>query len=297
MKKVVAIGNFDGVHRGHQAILQQARDLAGAEGTVVALTFWPHPMSVVRPAHSPALLCDITDRVALLHAAGADEVSIVEFTPVVAAWPPAVFLDKVLLPLDPSAVVVGENFRFGVGATADGNQLRDLAQDRFEVTVLPMLVDQGAVSSSRVRAALVAGDARLAASILGRWYRFSGIVVLGDQRGRALGFPTANLGVPSTYACLDDGVYAGYLVHGQDRWPAAVSVGTNPTFDGDQRRVEAYALDHTDLRLYGERVGVDFVERLRGQNRFTSKEELISQMNQDVAATRRILAAIPPTAS
>ena len=288
MTKIVAIGNFDGVHRGHQAILSAARTLAGAEGTVVALTFWPHPLSVIKPDKAPALLCDITDRVSLLHAAGADDVSIVEFTPTVAGWSPSQFIDRVLVPLAPDAVVVGENFRFGAGAKAGGEQMRDLAQGRFEVSVLPMFCDDKPLSSSRARQAIAAGDARVAAHILGRWFRFSGLVVLGDQRGRTLGFPTANLTVAPAYACVADGVYAGYLVHGDNHWPAAVSVGSNPTFDGLQRRVEAYALDQTGLRLYGERIGVDFVERLRLQQRFDSKEELIDQMHADVAAIRRI---------
>ena len=289
MSKVVAIGNFDGVHRGHQAILRAARDQAGT-GEVVAVTFWPHPIAVLRPHLAPPLLTDITDRVALLHAAGADDVSIVEFTPRVGAWDPEQFLEKVLLPLDPAAVVVGENFRFGAGATADGNQMRALAGGRFAVTVLPMLGDDGPVSSTRIRAAISAGDPVAAAHMLGRWFRYSGLVVLGDQRGRRLGYPTANLTVPPDRVCPADGVYAGYLVTATDRYPAAISVGTNPTFDSPTRRVEAYALDRTDLRLYGERVGVDFVAALRPMLRFDSLAQLVDQMAADVAATRLALA-------
>ena len=289
MSKVVAIGSFDGVHRGHEAILTTARRIAG-DGEVVALTFWPHPMAVLHPDRSPALLCELPDRVALLRAAGADEVSIVEFTPAVASWTPAEFIARVLEPLAATAVVVGQNFRFGAGAKADGNVMRELAGGRLDVTVLPMLRDSGPVSSSRIRAALEAGDPKLAAKMLGRPFRYSGVVILGDQRGRQLGFPTANLAVAPDKACVADAVYAGYLNLGDTRWPAAISVGTNPTFDGRLRHVEAYAIGRTDLKLYGERVGVDFVARLRGQARFESKAELIAQMEADVAATREQLA-------
>jgi len=288
-KKVVAIGTFDGVHRGHRAILDQARAIAGPEGTVVALTFWPHPMAVLQRKKAPALLCGISDRVALLHDSGADEVSIVEFTPEVASWTPEQFIERVLGPLQPTSVVVGKNFRFGAGAAADGTRMRELAGGAFDVTVLPLVVDEGAVSSSRVREALTMGDMATATHILGRPFRFSGIVVLGDQRGRTLGFPTANLTVPPAFACVADGVYAGYLNHGGERWPAAISVGTNPTFEGLQRRVEAYALDRSDLKLYGERVGVDFVARLRGQMRFYAVSDLVNQMKVDVATTREML--------
>ena len=291
MSTVIAIGNFDGVHRGHQAILHTARQIAGA-GQVIAVTFWPHPISVLRPDSAPLLICDIADRVGLLHRAGADDVSIVEFTTIIGSWSPAHFVEKVLWPLRPAAVVVGQNFRFGAGATADGNQMRELAAGRFDVTVLPMLCDegdQGPVSSSRVRAAIADGDPALAGQMLGRWFRYSGMVILGDQRGRTLGFPTANLAVQPGYACLTDGVYAGYLNHGDQRWQAAISVGTNPTFDGMKRHVEAYAIGRDDLRLYGERVGVDFVARLRGQLRFDSREALIAQMTADVRQAQDIL--------
>ena len=289
MRTIVAIGNFDGVHLGHQAILSTARKLAGPSGTVVAVTFWPHPLSVLQPKHAPALLCDIEDRVSLLKRFGADEVSIVEFTKTLGSWTPDQFVERVLCPLNPTAVVVGQNFRFGRGASADPDTMRELAEGRFEVCVLDMLCDGGPVSSSRIRAALEAGDPSLAAKMLGRWFRYSGMVVLGDQRGRTLGFPTANLTVPALHACPTDGVYAGYLTRGDDAWPAAISVGTNPTFGGSGRRVEANALDRTDLKLYGERVGVDFVARLRGQRRFSSTEELTEQLARDVVQTRHVL--------
>ncbi|MDR0783567.1 MAG: riboflavin biosynthesis protein RibF [Propionibacteriaceae bacterium] len=290
MSRVIAIGNFDGVHRGHQSILQQARQLAGT-GRVVALSFWPHPLAILDPNRAPDLLCGISQRVSLLRKAGADEVSIVEFTPELASWTPAQFVERVIIPQQAEAIVVGENFRFGAAASADGNQMRELAHGRFEVNVLPMLGGTQPVSSSRIRAAIAAGDPASAAQMLGRWFRFTGIVQLGDQRGHALGFPTANLAVPAKRACPADGVYAGWLHCGSDTWPTAISVGTNPTFDGVRRRVEAHAIDQVDLNLYGELVKVDFVAHLRGQMRFDSIEALIAQMGADVAASRQVLGA------
>jgi riboflavin kinase/FMN adenylyltransferase len=318
---VVAIGNFDGVHRGHQAILQAARAAAGRL-PVIAVTFWPHPMTVLPGQTPPLLLTELPDRIRLLKQAGADQVRVVQFTAALAAWPPAQFVDAVLRPLQPQAVVVGENFRFGRGAAADGHALAGLGG--FEVVVLPMLSDQAPVSSSRVRQALAEGDPARAARLLGRWFRFGGIVVQGDQRGRQLGFPTANLTVPAGHALPADGVYAGWLVAPADlaaarpaesplrralatpagrpargpapvvrdgaiHWPAAISVGSNPTFDGVERRVEAHALDQTDLDLYGHRVGVDFVDHLRPMRRFAGLDELTAQLRQDVAATRAVL--------
>ncbi|MDR1078797.1 MAG: riboflavin biosynthesis protein RibF, partial [Propionibacteriaceae bacterium] len=281
----------DGVHRGHQAILAAAGSAAQGR-PVVAVTFWPHPVAVLRPGEAPALLTDLPDRIALLKAAGADQVRVVEFTPQVSAWSPRQFIAAVLTPLTPKVVVVGQNFRFGHQAAADGASLADLSRGQFDVVVLPLLSDSVPLSSSRVRQALLEGDPVTAAAILGRWFRYAGIVVLGDQRGRQLGFPTANLTVPPGFACPADGVYAGWLTTpDQTRRPAAISVGVNPTFDGIQRRVEAHVLAGTDLDLYGLKVEVDFVARLRGQVRFQSRDQLIERMGQDVAATEPALAA------
>jgi riboflavin kinase/FMN adenylyltransferase len=291
----IAIGNFDGVHRGHQAILQAAREAADGR-PVIAITFWPHPVAVLRPGQAPALLTALPDRIELLKRAGADQVRVVEFTPQIAAWSPQHFVESVLTPLRPRAVVVGQNFHFGYQASGDGHTMAELADGRFDVKVLPMLSDVAPLSSSRIRLALYDGDPARAAWMLGRWFRYSGIVVQGDQRGRLLGFPTANLTVPMAYACPQDGVYAGYLIAadgagGERRWQAAVSVGTNPTFDGLQRRVEAHALGQRELELYGVRVGVEFVERLRSVRRFADRYALIGQLGQDMKATERILAA------
>jgi riboflavin kinase/FMN adenylyltransferase len=299
----LAIGSFDGVHRGHQAIIRAARRAAADSRPVVALTFWPHPTAVLRPQQPVALLTDLPERVRLLLQAGADQVRVVRFSRRLAAWTPAQFVAAVLDPLHPATVVVGENFRFGRQAAADGRALAGLAGGAFTVEVLALLSDQGPVSSSRVRAALAAGDPGGAAQMLGRWFRYSGVVVPGDRRGRALGFPTANLAVDPGRACPADGVYAGWLTPldapapaprpGRPvearRWPAANSVGTNPTYAGSSRRVEAHVLDRTDLELYGRPVGVDFVARLRGARRFDSPAALVEQLGHDIASTRRAL--------
>lgn len=294
---VVAIGNFDGVHEGHRQVLAAAR--AARPGLpVVAVTFWPHPMVTLRPDAAPELLCDLPERIELLRAAGADEVRVVEFTPRVAEWSAADFVERVLLPLHPAVVVVGENFRFGRRAAATVDTLRQLGAGIFEVTGLPLVSDELAYSSSRIRAALDSGDVEAAAVVLGRPFRYTGIVVMGDQRGRTLGFPTANLTVPSTHACPADGVYAGWLtcLDNPDAQPmaAAISVGTNPTFDGAERRVETYVIGRTDLELYGCRIGVDFIARLRGQVKFADLTDLIVQMDADVEAATTVLAERGP---
>ena len=294
---VVAIGNFDGVHLGHREVLAAAR--ATRPGApLVAVTFWPHPMVVLRPDAAPELLCDLAERIDLLRHAGADEVRVVEFTRRVADWSPQEFVEHVLAPLHPATVVVGENFRFGRRALGTVDTLRELGAGTFEVVVLPLVSDVAVLSSSRVRHALAVGDVEAAAGVLGRPFRYTGIVVMGDQRGRTLGYPTANLTVPEGHACPADGVYAGWLTclekADAEPMPAAISVGTNPTFDGVERRVETYVLDRTDLELYGCRIGVDFITRLRGQVKFDSLDDLIVQMDADVAAAREVLGATPP---
>ncbi len=291
---VVAIGNFDGVHLGHRELLAAARALRPG-APLVAVTFWPHPMVVLRPNAAPELLCDLPERIDLLRHAGADEVRVVEFSRRIADWTPQEFVEHVLAPLHPATVVVGENFRFGRGALGTVDTLRELGAGTFEVAALPLLSDISALSSSRVRRSLYEGDVEAAARVLGRPFRYTGIVVMGDQRGRTLGYPTANLTVPMGHACPADGVYAGWLtcLEKVDAEPmaAAISVGTNPTFDGVERRVETYVLDRTDLELYGCRIGVDFIARLRGQVKFDSLDDLIVQMDADVGAVRQVLGA------
>jgi len=305
-ESVVVIGNFDGVHPGHREVLAVARQLE-PDARLVVVTFWPHPLSVLRPGGGPVLLTRLEERVDLLEAAGADEVRVVRFTPEFAAWTPERFIAEIIEPLNPRRVVVGENFRFGHRAAGHVDTLRELGRGKFEVTALPLvgLGDQE-TCSTRIRDALAQGDVENAARHLGRAFRFTGVVARGDRRGRELGFPTANLPVPAHLACPADGVYAGWVVRldGRDgrgvpvpedapaeRWPAAISVGTNPTFDGVDRRVEAYVLGRTDLELYGAEIAVDFVARLRGMVRFDGVAALIAQMDDDVARCRELLRA------
>lgn len=298
-ESVVVIGNFDGVHLGHRAVLDHARELEPGL-PVVAMTFWPHPLSVVRPGHEPKLLCDLDERVELLRRAGADRVEVVSFSKEFSERTPEDFVASILLPLSPARVVVGENFRFGHHAAGTVETLRELGRGHFEVTAIdlvrsPLHTHGGSerTSSTRIRAALAEGDIESAAQMLGRPYSFTGTVVHGDRRGRELGFPTANLTVSDKRAAPADGVYAGWLARtdrpGEAPMPAAVSVGRNPTFDGTDLRVESYVLDRTDLELYDVRVRVQFVRRIRGQVKFDGIDALITQMNADVDRIREVL--------
>lgn len=300
---VVTIGNFDGVHRGHQEVLAHARARAAELGglPVVALTFDPHPMAVLHPEHAPAAITAPAERAELLAAAGADAVLILPFDRDVACWSPQEFIDRVLVgTLHAKAVVVGENFRFGHKAAGHVDTLIAAGrQAGFEVEGLALAGDRQPWSSTNIRALIAEGDVEGAAEALGRPLRITGVVVEGDKRGRELGYPTANLPVPAGLAVPLDGVYAGWLTVLEpapgapaydEPLPAAISVGTNPTFDGLDRRVESYVLDRDDLVLYGARIAVDFVARLRGsQIRFESIDDLLVQMKADVDAARRIL--------
>nr|WP_306304606.1 bifunctional riboflavin kinase/FAD synthetase [Granulicoccus phenolivorans] len=295
---LVVIGNFDGVHRGHQAVLQAARgSLPGAR--VIVVTFWPHPMSVVRPGKQPLLLTDLGDRINLLKDAGADEVVVIPFDRELAALSPEDFVERFIRPLDPVRIVVGENFRFGHRAKGNSDTLRALG---FEVTALDLVEsDHATTCSTEIRRLVAEGDMAGAWHHLGRPYRFRGTVVYGHQRGRELGFPTANLPVPEGVAAPADGVYAGWL-HRLDRadaefWPAAISVGRNPTFDDvPEVVVEAHVLGRDDLNLYGVPVSIDFAARLRGNVRFDGLDALIAQIAQDCADVSLLLSDLePPT--
>ena len=292
-RTVVTIGNFDGVHRGHQRVLAEARRVAG-DGHLVAVTFDPHPMAVLRPEHAPTMLTDLAARCDLLTAFGADDVLVLPFSREMAAWSPQEFIDRVIVAaLRARAVVVGANFRFGNRAAGDCQTLRESGAEN-DFTCVPVELDGGPQvwSSTYVRTCLAAGDVAGAAEALGRPFTARGTVVRGDERGRELGFPTANVPTSAVVAAPADGVYAGWLTRLDTRevMPAAISVGTNPTFDGVRdRRVESYVLDRTDLELYDVEVEVAFVERLRGMVKFDSVEELVKTMNDDVDRAREIL--------
>jgi len=292
-RTIVAIGNFDGVHLAHVEMLRNAQAL-NDQLPLVVVTFWPHPASVLRPGHQPKLLTSLADRLELLRAAGAHEVRVVQFTEDVATWSPSEFVRRVIAHLDPAHVVVGRNFHFGHKASGDVDTLRELGAGRFQVSAIDLVrIDGLNTCSTLVREALDGGEVACAARQLGREFRVRGVVVVGDQRGRELGYPTANLPVPGEMAVPADGVYAGWLSRLDDpqsaRLPAAISVGTNPTFYGHERRVESYVLDRDDLELYGREIAVDFVQRLRGQVKFDGVDALIDQMHSDVDAARGLL--------
>ncbi|MEV4893526.1 bifunctional riboflavin kinase/FAD synthetase [Nonomuraea sp. NPDC055795] len=297
---VVTIGVFDGVHRGHRRVVSRAVEVAEERGLrSVALTFEPHPAEVVRPGSHPPRLTSARRRAELLSGLGVDAVEVLEFTLDVSRLTPADFAEQVLADrLRAASVVVGANFAFGHKAAGDVETLRALGEKYdFSVEVVPLV--EG-VSSTAIRELLAGGDAATAAHELGRPHRVEGVVVRGYQRGRQLGFPTANVETPPHTAIPADGVYAGWLqcvavgnlpaLYEGCRWPAAISVGTNPTFEGVPRTVEAYALDRDDLELYGAHVAVDFAARLRGNTKFDSIEALVAQIHADVDEARRLTA-------
>ena len=296
---VVTVGNFDGVHLGHQHVVTRAREVAaslGADVPVVAVTFDPHPMAVLRPEHAPQTLTTIETRAALLADAGVDALLVVPFDREIAAWTPERFVVDVLVDrLHVRAVVVGANFRFGAKAAGDVATLDELGRDHG-FTAEGIALDGGPQvwSSTYIRNCLLAGDVEGAAEALGHPFAVRGEVVKGDQRGRELGYPTANVPTSGMLAVPPDGVYAGWLRRldqpASALLPAAISVGTNPTFEGErERRVEAYVLDRDDLELYGVEVEVSFVSRIRGMVRFDSVDDLVVQMARDVADTHEVL--------
>ena len=294
-RTVVVIGNFDGVHRGHQRVLGRAREVAdGRDLPLVAVTFHPHPMAVLRPEHAPVMLTTVETRAVLLAEAGVDHVLALPFDLEVAAWSPQRFIDEVLVDgLHASSVVVGGNFRFGSRAAGDVALLRQVGAERdFDAEGIALDAGPMVWSSTYVRTCLAAGDVDGAAEALGRPFSVRGTVVEGDKRGRDLGYPTANVPTGSLTAAPADGVYAGWLrrLDTGECFPAAISVGTNPTFDGHRdRRVESYVLDRDDLDLYGVVVEVALVVRLRGLVAFDSIDALVEQMADDVARARRLL--------
>ncbi|MCX4473839.1 Riboflavin biosynthesis protein RibF [Micromonospora sp. MW-13] len=293
-RSVVTIGVFDGVHKGHQATIghavARAREL-GVQSVVV--TFDPHPAEVVRPGSHPAVLTEPARKAELIEALGVDALCVVPFTPEFSRVPAEAFVHDLLVQhLHAALVVVGENFRFGHKAAGDVALLERLGRTfGFSVEGAPLVAEDSTVfSSTYIRACVDAGDVAAAAAALGRPHRIEGVVVRGDQRGRELGFPTANLLCHRYVAVPADGVYAARLVRRghRERLAAAVSVGTNPTFSGRERRVEAYALDFSG-DLYGEWLALDFVTHLRGQVRFDSVEPLVAQITEDVERARRAL--------
>jgi riboflavin kinase/FMN adenylyltransferase len=294
-RSVVTIGVFDGVHRGHQAIIgpavTRARDL---DLQSVVMTFDPHPSEVVRPGSHPAVLTEPVRKAELIEQLGVDALCVQPFTPAFSQLDSGAFVHDVLVEaLHAAVVVVGDNFRFGHRAAGDVPLLERLGRSfGYTVEDSPLVSDNGLVfSSTYIRSCVDAGDVRAAAAALGRPHQVGGVVVRGDQRGREIGFPTANLMVHRYAAVPADGVYAAWLIRAGEhagRLPASVSIGTNPTFNGRERRVEAYVLDF-EGDLYGERVALDFVAHLREQRAYDGIEPLVAQIRQVVEETRALL--------
>lgn len=311
---VLTIGVFDGVHRGHQELIGRAVKAARSRGVPsVLMTFDPHPMEVVFPGSHPAQLTTLTRRAELVEEMGVDVFLVMPFTADFMKLTPDRYVHELLVErLHVVEVMVGENFTFGKKAAGNVDLLRS-AGDRFGFAVesLPLVFEVAestrdetvTFSSTYIRSCVDAGDMVAAAEALGRAHRVEGVVVRGVGRGRALGFPTANIAPPIYSAIPADGVYAAWFtvlglgpvvgtITPGERYPAAVSVGTNPTFSGRTRTVEAFVLD-TTADLYGQHVAVDFVARLRGQEKYDSVTELVAAIDGDTQRSRAILSAQP----
>jgi riboflavin kinase/FMN adenylyltransferase len=306
---VLTIGVFDGVHRGHAELIARAVKAGRARGVpTVLMTFDPHPMEVVFPGSHPAQLTTLTRRAELAEELGIDVFLVMPFTTDFMKLTPERYIHELLVErLHVLDVLVGDNFTFGKKAAGNADTLRK-AGERFGFSVesVSLVAEQHqsetvTYSSTYIRACVDAGDVVAAAEALGRPHRVEGVVVRGEGRGRGLGYPTANVAPPMYSAIPADGVYAAWFtllapgpatgsVTAGRRYPAAVSVGTNPTFSGRTRTVEAFVLD-VDADLYGQHVAVDFVARIRGQQKFGTVEDLIAAMGRDTAKARSILAA------
>jgi riboflavin kinase/FMN adenylyltransferase len=275
-RREVAVGEFDGVHLGHREVIR---------GSDTVLTFEPHPLQVVRPEAAPKLLTSLDAKAELIAGLGVEELVVIPFDNTFAHQTPREFIDHVLVErLGATRVSVGENFRFGHRATGDTDMLA--ADERFETRVVPLVELEGEViSSSHIRALVLAGEVDAAARLLGAPFQIRGEVVTGDQRGRTLGFPTANIVPDEALVCPGHGVYAAIA----DGGPAAVNVGVRPTFGtGRAVLVEAFLLDR-DVDLYGQTLKIDFIARLRGERRFDSVQALVEQMHDDVTRTRELI--------
>jgi riboflavin kinase / FMN adenylyltransferase len=286
--RVVAIGFFDGFHRGHRAIAREALRLRRAGERSAVLTFRAHPAAFLRPGHEPPLIATLEERVNAFARAGFDEAYVLEFDASIASLSPQAFLDDVLVGrVGARAMVVGSTFRFGhkrAGDVAFAEQ--HFGQQGRTVVAVPNEMDGGErVSSTRIRAAILEGDLETADRLLGAPYTVRGAVTFGAGRGHDLGFPTANIAVAPNKLLPRDGVYRISGRHDGREYPGLVSIGTNPTFDGRARTVEAWLLDFRGA-LYGEELALHDFRFVRGQRKFTSVEELVAQMHEDAATVR-----------
>jgi riboflavin kinase / FMN adenylyltransferase len=284
----VAIGIFDGVHRGHQQILAEA----AKHGPVTVLTFDPHPTSIFAPERTPSALVSLEDRILLLKENGATEVVVLPFTKSFAAKSPKDFIEEVLVKqLGATHVTVGANFTFGHKAAGKVEYLIEHAHG-FEVSSVRLEENRGsAISSTRIRTLIVDGDIERANQLLTRFFYLKGPVIHGEARGRTIGYPTANLELADNATVPADGVYAGWLSVGDNRWQAAISVGTNPTFPGVRgRQVEAYAIDQIGLDLYDQEAKLEIGFRLRDTLKFDGLDPLLVQMKQDCIQAKALTA-------
>ena len=287
---VVLIGVFDGVHKGHQVLLNRAKEIADGR-SIIALTFDPHPTTVFAPDKAPTMLTTLADRVELLKIHNADQVAVMKFNEKFAAMSPDEFVETVLVKqLHASTVIVGKNFTYGHKAAGTVETLiKSGLAHNFTVDVQDLKADTETISSSRIRSLVVEGLVEEARALLSRPHRLDGVVVHGEKRGREIGYPTANLGGIEGQTIPADGVYAGWLTVGINFWPAAISIGTNPTFEGDRgRQVEAYALDQEGLDLYDKNASIEFGWYLRPTLKFDGLEPLLEQMKKDCVKAREL---------
>jgi riboflavin kinase/FMN adenylyltransferase len=287
---VVVIGVFDGVHKGHQVLLNRAKEIADGRN-IVALTFDPHPTSVFAPDKAPTMLTTLADRVELLKIHNADQVAVMKFNEKFAAMSPEDFVQTVLVnQLHASTIIVGKNFTYGYKAAGNVDSLiKSGLTHNFNVDIQDLKTDEEVISSSRIRSLVVEGKVEKARELLSRPHRLDGVVVHGEKRGREIGYPTANLGKIEGQTIPADGVYAGWLTVGINFWPAAISIGTNPTFEGDRgRQVEAYALDQQGLDLYDKSASIEFGWYLRPTLKFDGLESLLEQMKKDCEKAREL---------
>jgi riboflavin kinase/FMN adenylyltransferase len=298
----VTIGKFDGVHTGHRAVSARLRSVAAERGLVsTVITFDRNPLEILAPDKCPPSLVSNAQKLDLLASTGIDATLMVAFDRGLASLSPEEFVHRILVErLHAAAVLVGSDFRFGAGGAGDVALLRRLGETHgFDVVLIDDVRPEHGrrVSSTWIRELLAEGDVRHAGELLGSAPTVRGIVVHGAARGRELGFPTANLSPESEGLIPSDGVYAGWLTDAGERYPAAISVGNNPTFEGvPQKQVEAYVLDR-ELDLYDHTVEVSFVERIRGMVAYTGVEPLIAQIAEDVRDARRILGVVPSVPS
>ena len=287
---VVVIGVFDGVHKGHQLLLNHAKEIADGR-SIVALTFDPHPTTVFAPDKAPTMLTTLADRVELLKIHNADQVAVMKFNEKFAAMSPDDFVETVLVSqLHASTVIVGKNFTYGHKAAGTVESLiASGLTHHFTVDVQELKTDTEVISSSRIRKLVIEGKVEEARGLLSRPHRLDGVVVHGEKRGREIGYPTANLGNIEGQTIPADGVYAGWLTVGINFWPAAISIGTNPTFEGARgRQVEAYALDQEGLELYDKSASIEFGWYLRPTLKFDGLEPLLEQMKKDCDKAREL---------